>query len=46
MVIEKLLKVLYANNKGAPHAPKTHDLLYLAQKMELELTERQSAYLI
>ncbi len=46
MVIEKLLKALYAkNNKGAPHAPRTHDLLYLAQKMELELTERHTLLL-
>lgn len=46
MVIEKLLKALYAkNNKGVPYAPKTHDLLYLAQKMELELTERQTLLL-
>lgn len=42
LVIEKLLKALYAKkNKGAPHAPRSHDLLYLAEKMELELTERQ-----
>ena len=42
MVIEKLLKALYAkNNKNAPHAPKSHDLLHLAEKTELELTERQ-----
>lgn len=42
MVIEKLLKALYAkNNKGAPYAPKTHDLLYLADKLNLELTEKQ-----
>ena len=42
MVIEKLLKALYAkNNKGAPYAPKTHDLLYLAEKLNLELTEEQ-----
>ena len=40
MVIEKLLKALYAkNNKETPHAPKTHDLLYLAEKINLELTE-------
>ncbi len=46
MVIEKLLKALYAkNNKGAPYAPKTHDLLYLAQKMELELTKRHTLLL-
>ncbi len=42
LIIEKLLKALYAkNNKGAPHAPKTHDLLYLAEKMEMELTTEQ-----
>ena len=42
MVIEKLLKALYAkNNKGTPYAPKTHDLLYLAEKLNLELTEEQ-----
>ena len=41
-VIEKLLKALYAkNNKNAPHAPRSHDLLYLAEKMKLGLTERQ-----
>ena len=42
MVIEKLLKALYAkNDKGAPYAPKTHDLLYLAEKLNIELTEEQ-----
>jgi len=42
LVIEKLLKALYAKkNKGAPHSPKSHDLLYLAEKTEIELTERQ-----
>ena len=42
LVIEKLLKAYYAkNNKSAPHAPRSHDLLYLAEKMNLELTERQ-----
>ena len=46
MVIEKLLKALYAkNNKETPHAPKTHDLLYLAEKIDLELTEEQEAIL-
>ena len=46
MVIEKLLKALYAkNNKGAPYAPKTHDLLYLAAKLKLELTEEQEVIL-
>ena len=42
LVIEKLLKALYAkNNKSAPYAPKSHDLLHLAEKAELKLTERQ-----
>ena len=42
LIIEKLLKALYAkNNKGTPYAPKTHDLLYLAEKMKMELTEEQ-----
>lgn len=42
LVIEKLLKALYAkNNKNAPYAPKSHDLIYLAEKIGLELTERQ-----
>ena len=43
LVIEKLLKAVYAkNNKSAPHAPKSHDLDYLAQKMNLETTEHQN----
>ena len=47
LVIEKLLKALYAkNNKEAPHAPKTHDLLYLAEKMNLEVTEKQASSLV
>lgn len=42
LVIEKLLKALYAKkNKSAAYAPKSHDLLYLAEKIGLELTERQ-----
>ena len=46
MVIEKLLKALYAkNNKREPHAPKTHDLLYLAEKIEIELTKEQKILL-
>ncbi len=41
LVIEKLMKALYAkNNRNAPHAPKSHDLLYLAEKTKLELNER------
>ena len=42
LVIEKLLKALYAkNNRTAPYAPKSHDLLHLAEKTDLELTDRQ-----
>ncbi len=42
LVIEKLLKALYAKeNKNAPYAPKSHDLLYLAEKINLKLTEEQ-----
>ena len=42
LVIEKLLKALYAkNNRNAPYAPKSHDLLHLAEKTDLELTDRQ-----
>lgn len=42
LVIEKLLKALYAQNiKSEPYAPKSHDLLYLAEKAGIELTERQ-----
>ena len=42
LLIEKLLKALYAkNNKGAPYAPKTHELAYLANKMNMELSENQ-----
>ena len=46
LVIEKLLKAFYAKiNKNSPYAPKTHDLLYLANKMNLELTEEQKVLL-
>ena len=46
LVIEKLLKALYAKkNKSAPHAPKSHDLLYLANKIGLETTENQKILL-
>jgi len=42
LVIEKLLKALYAKlNKQEPYAPKTHNLLVLAQKCNLELDESQ-----
>ena len=46
MVIEKLLKAVYAkNNVSAPYAPKSHDLMYLAQKNNLIVTETQQLYL-
>lgn len=46
MVIEKLLKAIYAkNNISEPYAPKSHDLLYLAQKNNLTVTETQKLYL-
>ena len=36
LVIEKLLKALYTkNNKNAPYAPKSHDLLYLTERIGL-----------
>lgn len=42
LVIEKLLKALYAkNNKSAPYAPKSHDLLYLIEKIGLDITDEQ-----
>ena len=46
LLIEKLLKAYYAKiNKNAPHAPKSHDLDYLAEKMNLETTEHQKILL-
>ena len=46
LVIEKLLKAVYAkNNKSTPHAPRSHDLLYLTEKIGLNLTERQEKLL-
>lgn len=42
LVVEKLLKALYAkSSKNAPYAPKSHDLSYLASKIQIELTEEQ-----
>ena len=42
LLIEKLFKAYYAKiNKNTPYAPKTHELAYLANKMNIELTERQ-----
>ena len=42
LVIEKLLKGLYAKkNEDNPYAIKSHNLLQLAEKCNLELTEEQ-----
>ena len=41
-MIEKLLKGLYAkNNKENPYTIKSHNLLALAEKCNLELTDEQ-----
>ena len=40
LVIEKLIKALIAkHNPKTPHAPKSHNLQFLAQKCNLELDE-------
>ena len=40
LVIEKLMKALYTKvNEEYQHVPRSHDLLYLAEKAGLELTE-------
>lgn len=42
LTIEKLLKGLYAkNNPDSPYTIKSHNLLALAQKCNIELTEEQ-----
>ena len=42
LVIEKLLKGLYAkNNEEKPYTIKSHNLLALAEKCNLELTDEQ-----
>lgn len=42
LLIEKLLKAYYAKmNKNTPYPPRTHELAYLANKMNMELNERQ-----
>ena len=40
LVIEKLLKALYVKNKDN-NIPRIHDLLRLAEKAEIETTEKQ-----
>ena len=47
LVIEKLLKAVYAkNNKSKPYAPRSHDLDFLAEKMNLKMTEHQNDILV
>ena len=47
LVIEKLLKALYAkNNKSAPYADRTHNLLLFTKKCNLELTDKQLEMLL
>ena len=42
LVVEKLLKGLYAkNHKDNPYTVKSHNLLALAEKCDLELTDEQ-----
>lgn len=42
LVIEKLLKAIYAkNNEDSPHALKSHNLLLLAEKCNMDLTDKQ-----
>ena len=37
-----MLKALYTkNNKGAPYAPKSHSLLLLTEKCNLEISDEQ-----
>ena len=46
IVIEKLFKCLYAKiNYDNPYAPKSHNLLKLAEECRIELNEEQIAYL-
>jgi HEPN domain-containing protein len=40
LVIEKLIKGVYVKNKNS-NIPRIHDLLRLAEKAEIELTEEQ-----
>ena len=39
LVIEKLLKALYVSKNQDNPVPKSHDLLYLANKSNIEVTE-------
>ena len=44
LVVEKLLKAYYVQNADA-HPPRTHNLLRLAEKSELELSESRKDFL-
>jgi HEPN domain-containing protein len=43
--LEKMLKALFIKKKGE-HPPLTHNLTYLAEKIELELSEENKYFLI
>jgi HEPN domain-containing protein len=46
LVIEKLIKALYVkNNEEYENIPRAHDLLYLAEKATLKLTDDQKKIL-
>ena len=46
IVIEKLLKAFYAKrNRLMPYAPKSHDLLYLAEKIGIVLSDDEEKIL-
>ncbi len=46
LVIEKILKGIYAReNKENPIAPKTHDLIYLARKLNININDKQEELL-
>ena len=44
LVLEKLLKAIFVK-KHNQHAPFTHDLLRLSEKIEIQLSEEQSEWL-
>ena len=46
LTIEKLLKAIYAKvHVESPHAPKSHDLLFLARRSNIELDEQTEDHL-
>lgn len=44
LVLEKLLKALFVKSQGR-HAPLTHDLLRIAEKTEIQLSDDQREWL-